>query len=322
MRVFQGPDGLSRREFRAPAVTIGVFDGLHRGHRHVITHLRTFADRLGGDAVVLTFEAHPMALLTGAPPRRILSTAHRLLLLGRLGVDATVVLPFDDRVRRMDYETFTRRVLVGGLGMRGLLFGYNGNFGHGGEGTPERLRALAPALDFEVEEAPAIQLGGRPISSTRIREAILAGRLAEAAEMLGRPVAVYGTVVPGAGRGRTLGFPTANVDLEGEIAPPAGVYQVVAALGAERFVAVANLGTRPTFDAPGAAPGPVVLEVHVPGLARDLAGQHMEVEFVRFLRPERRFASREELVAQIRSDLASLGARPGAGAAGAPPAGA
>jgi len=305
VRRFEGLEGLAPDRFRGPAVTIGVFDGLHRGHRHVITHLRTFADRLGGEAVVLTFDQHPMAVLTGAPPRRILSTAHRLLLLDRMGVDATVVLPFDEATRRQGYQEFTREVLVARLGIRGLLFGYNSNFGHGGEGTVARLRPLGRTLGFEVEEAPAVQRLGRPISSTRIREAIEAGRLEEAAEMLGRPVGLYGRVVRGDGRGRALGFPTANVDLEGETTPPPGVYQVVATLAGERRVAVANLGVRPTFGAsPGAVP---VLEVHVPGLDREFYGERLEVEFVRRLRDERRFASREDLVDQIRRDVASLG---------------
>lgn len=307
MRRYVGRQALARRHFRRPVATIGVFDGLHRGHAHVLEHLRAFAARLGGESVVVTFDTHPMAVIAGAPPRAILSTEHRLLLLERLGVDAAVVLPFDREVRTTPYERFTREVLVEGLGIRGLLFGYNSNFGHRGEGTPAALAPLAATHGFEIVEAPAIQAEGRPISSSRIRDAIEAGRFAEAAAMLGRPHTLYGTVVAGAGRGRTLGFPTANVDLAGEIVPPAGVYQVVAQIDGERYAAVANLGRRPTFSDSDPLPVAPLLEVHVPGLGRDVYGARIEVEFVRKIRDERRFDSREALAAQIRADVASLG---------------
>jgi riboflavin kinase/FMN adenylyltransferase len=271
MRRLSGLDALEPSAFRRPVVTIGVFDGMHRGHRHVVEHLRALADRLEGEAAVLTFDTHPLAVIAGAPPRQILSQTHRLLLLERLGVDATVVLPFDDAMRRMGYREFTEEVLVGRMGIRGLLFGYNGNFGRDGEGNVRTVAPLGLRHGFEVVEAPAITLHGTPISSSRIRDAIQSGDLAAAAEMLGRPPALYGRVVKGDGRGRTLGFPTANVDPEGEILPPRGVYQVVVALRGQRYAAVANIGVRPTFQAAGVAGDPTpVLEVHVPGVAFDI----------------------------------------------------
>lgn len=291
--------------FRRPVVTVGVFDGMHRGHRHVVEHLRAFADALGGEAVVLTFDTHPLAVIQGAAPRRILSLPHRLLLLERLGVDATVVLPFDDRVRQMPYERFTEDILVGALGIRGLLFGYNGNFGHRGLGTAETLAPVGRRLDFRVREAPPITIDGAPISSSRIRDAIQAGDLALAGRMLGRSPALYGRVVVGEGRGRTLGFPTANVDPEGELLPPSGVYQVIAEIRGERYAAVANIGVRPTFGAE--TPERPLVEVHVPGLDFDFYGERIEVELVRKLRDERRFPSREALIRQIGEDVASLG---------------
>jgi riboflavin kinase / FMN adenylyltransferase len=308
VRVHEGLDGLSPERFRRPVVTVGVFDGLHRGHRHVLEHLKGFARRLAGESVVLTFGTHPLAVIAGAPPRQILSVPHRLKLLERLGLDAAVVLPFDERTRRMPFERFVADVLVARLGIAGLLFGYNANFGVGGLGTATTVAPLAARHGFVLEEAPAIALGERPISSSRIRDAIEQGALAEAAEMLGRPVSLYGLVVRGDGRGKELGFPTANVDLEGEIHPPTGVYAVVAELRGRRYPAVANLGVRPTFHSPGtssAAGAAPVLEVHVPGLSDDLYGERLELELVRRLRDERRFPSREALVAQIRADVAA-----------------
>lgn len=308
MRRHIGLDALDPRAFRDPVVTIGVFDGLHRGHAHVIEHLRAFADRVGGEAVVVTFDTHPMAVIAGAPPRHILSTEHRLVLLERLGVDATVVLPFDEAMRAMTHDVFVRDILVSGLGIRGLLFGYNSNFGHRGAGTPASVSTLAGEHDFAVVEAPAIHVEGRPISSSRIRDAIETGDFDEAAAMLGRPHSVFGTVVRGDGRGRQLGFPTANVDLGGEITPPAGVYQVVATLRGQRRVAVANLGYRPTFEGGEDGPPPEpILEVHLPGVDFSFYDEPLEVEFVRKIRDERAFPSKEALLAQIRADVASLG---------------
>lgn len=346
MRLFTGLDALAPALLRRPVVTVGMFDGLHRGHLHVLAHLRAMADRLGGEAVVITFDTHPLAVIAGAPPRRILSPAHRLRLLARHGVDATVLLPFDVALRDLSYEAFVTDVLVARMGVRGLLFGYNGNFGRGGAGTRASVEPLGRRHGFEVAEAPMVALDAQPISSSRIRDAIEQGHLEAAAEMLGRPVALYGVVVRGEGRGRALGIPTANVDLEGELLPPRGVYAVVAEVRGVRHAAVANVGWKPTFRAsapppggaaapaaPGPAPGPVdgpegalVLEVHIPHLDADLYGERIEVELVARLREERRFPSVAALVAQIRADIASAAdAVASAGAlrprAAAPPSG-
>ena len=305
MRRYDGLAGVSPAAFRRPVACIGVFDGVHRGHRHVLEHLRAFADREGGEAVVITFDTHPRAILAHQAPAPLLSLAHRLMLLERLGVDATVVLPFDEAMRDTTYERFVEDVLVRRIGVRGLLFGYNTNFGVGGLGTFATVAPLAARLGFVVEEAPPISVRGRPISATRIREAIERGDLGEAGELLGRPPALYGTVVRGDGRGRTLGYPTANVDLGGSLLPPAGVYQGVVSLRGQRFAAVANIGTRPTF--PGAQPERPLLEIHVPGVDFEFYGEAIEFELIRKIRDERRFPSREALIDQIRLDVASLG---------------
>ncbi|MFV1958391.1 MAG: riboflavin biosynthesis protein RibF [Planctomycetota bacterium] len=306
MRRLAGFEGLAPSAFHRPVVTVGVFDGMHRGHRHLVETLIAMAARLDGESVVLTFDTHPRAVIEGAAPRRLLSLPHRLLLLERLGVEAAVVLPFDARMRSTGYVRFTREILVDRIGIRGLLFGYNGRIGCGGEGTAEAMAPLGRALGFVVEEAPAIALDGEPISASRIRDALERGDLQAAEAMLGRPPALYGRVVRGDGRGRTLGFPTANVDPEGEILPPSGVYQVVIVLRGQRYAAIANIGVRPTFEQ--APPPPIpVLEVHVPGLDFDFYDDLVEVVLVRRLRDERTFPSREALIRQIRADVASLG---------------
>ncbi len=308
LRRYPGLDAPTPDAFRSPVVTIGMFDGLHRGHRHVIEHLCALAQRGGGDAVVVTFDTHPRLVLEGTAPGLLLSTEHRLLLLERLGVDAVVLLPFDEQMRQTTYETFVRDLLVDRIGVSTLLLGFDSNFGHSGQGTAGTVAPLANELGFEIVEAPPISLAGEPISSSRIREAIRVGDLATASDMLGRTPALYGVVIRGDGRGRTLGFPTANIDLEGELLPPAGVYQVVTMLRGERRAAVANIGVRPTFLADGeAGPAVPILEVHVPGIDFEFYGERMEVELVRKIRDERRFPSKEALVAQIKQDVASLG---------------
>jgi riboflavin kinase/FMN adenylyltransferase len=308
VRRFEGLAELTPGTLRAPVVAIGVFDGVHRGHRHVVETLRAFADETDAEAVVVTFDLHPRAVLAGRAPTPLLSLAHRLVLLERLGVDAAVVLPFDEATREMPFERFVEDVLVARLRARGILFGFDTCFGRGGLGTYATVAPLAARLGVEVRRAPSIAVDGLPISSTRIREAIERGDLDAAAALLGRPPTVYGLVARGDGRGRTLGFPTANVDLAGECLPPPGVYQVVATLCGHRHVAIANLGVRPTFA--GAPPAGPILEVHVPGLAGEFYGEPLEVEFVRKLRDERRFESRDALVEQIRRDVASLGLPP------------
>lgn len=304
IRRFEGLDALDPAHFTRPAVTVGMFDGLHRGHRHLVEELCALADRMQGDSVVVTFDTHPMAVIEGASPRQILSTEHRVHLLERFGVDAVVLLPFDAAMRATTYQQFVERILVARMGVTAVLFGYNSNFGHHGEGTPETVRPLGAKHGFEVVEAPVISVHGEPISSSRIRDAIQTGDLATAADMLGRAVALYGVVVRGDGRGRQLGFPTANIDLEGELAPPPGVYQVIAEVRDQRYAGVANIGYRPTFKTDQAEP---ILEVHVPAIDYEFYGERIEVEIVRKMRDERKFPSKDALVQQIRADVASLG---------------
>lgn len=308
MRVTRGLAGLSPASFERPVVAIGVFDGVHRGHRHVLEALIAFADRLHGESVVITFDTHPRAVLEGAPPKPLCSLAHRLLLLDRLGIDAAIVLPFDEETRDTPYDRFVSDVLVRRLGIAGLLLGYNTNFGRGGLGTAATVAPLAARHGFEVVEAPPIAVHGKPISATRVRAAIESGDLSTAEDLLGRPYSLFGVVVHGDGRGRTLGFPTANLDLEGELLPPPGVYQVVVSLRGQRYAAVANVGERPTF--PGSLPARPLMEVHVPGIDFDFYGERVEVELVRKIRDERRFPSKDALIAQIRLDVASLGSLP------------
>ncbi len=303
MRVLRGFSALSPGEFRSPAATIGVFDGMHLGHRAVIDATLELAQELGGESVAITFDAHPRIVLTGRAPPPITSVPHRLALLERQGIDTTVLLPFDADTRDIPAGEFCDRVFRDGLGVRGLVLGFDSRFGRGREGDLEFVRAWAKDKDIVVRSAPPVLMDGERVSSSAIREAILRGDHDLAQAMLGRPVAVYGRVVPGDQRGREIGFPTANIDLEGELCPPDGVYAAWARVRGVWLPALVNLGRRPTFTG---ETGEHRVEVHIPGLSEDLYGEYLEVRFITAIRRERRFPDVEALVAQIRRDREEL----------------
>lgn len=288
---------------RGPVVaTVGVFDGVHRGHRAILRATLAAARRRGGTAVVMTFDRHPLATLApAAAPRRLMTLEQRLARLAAAGVPACAVLPFDRRVAALPAEAFVRRVLVGRIRARHLVIGYDFHFGRGGRGDAALLAVLGGRLGFSVATVPPVLAGGEPISSTRIRRLVALGRLPHAARLLGAPFALSGARVHGRRLARRLGFPTINLDPAGACLPPFGVYAV--RLGADRRPGVANLGVRPTVERRPRRP---LLEVHVLGRPPAIpAGRQVEAEFVRFLRPERAFPSLEALRRQIGRDVAA-----------------
>ncbi len=303
MKVHRGFPSLRPEEFVRPAATVGVFDGIHLGHRAVLDATRDLARRWDGESVVVTFEHHPRGVVEGKAPPMITSVPHRLVLLERAGVDHTVLLPFDEEVRSITAEEFADRVFRDGIGARGVVLGFDSRFGKDRRGDLEFLRTWGADRGIEVRSAPPVLRDERPISSSVIRAAIARGEHDLAQAMLGRPVAVYGRVVRGRGRGRELGFPTANLDLGGELCPPEGVYAGWARLEGRWLPALVNIGRRPTFERSGAAP---TVEVHIPGVDRDLYGEEIEVRFIRRIRGERRFARPGDLAERIRKDREEL----------------
>jgi riboflavin kinase/FMN adenylyltransferase len=302
MRIHRGLADVSPERFRRPVVTIGVFDGVHRGHARVLEVLR--AEARGGDAVAITFDTHPRAVLEGRAPPRLTSLDHRLLLLARAGVDATIVLHFDERLAEVGAEEFLTAIVIGRIGARSVVLGADSHFGRGREGNVAFLERVKGRLGLDLRAVPlVVDEKGETVSSTAIRRAVLEGRLEDAARMLGRPVSVLGRVVEGDRRGRTLGFPTANLDLVQEIAPPRGVYLALVPLAGEARRALVNRGVRPTVER-GAALPQETFEVHILGFEGDLYGRSLEVFFVRKLRDERRFPSLDALVAAIERDRA------------------
>lgn len=281
-------------------VAVGVFDGVHLGHHRLLHQLLEMASALQGMPTVVTFANHPDQVLRGGAPPPLCSVAHRLRLLRRAGVLRLVLLQFEERLMNMTAREFTEDVLLGKLRARGLLLGYDSAMGKDREGTPQRFAELGDEHGFEVQTGAPVELDGEPISSTRIRSAIAAGDLATARRCLGRFPGALGEVVHGDARGRTMGFPTANLALQGGALPPAGVYAVEAVVDGETFAAVANLGTRPTF-----ADGEPSLEVHLLDFEGDLYGRELEVTFRQVLREQRCFDGPDALKAQIAADVAA-----------------
>lgn len=289
-------DGLESRS----AVVVGVFDGVHLGHLRLIHELLEMASELQAVPTVVTFREHPDRVLRGEAPPLLVSIPHRLRLLRRAGVQRCVLLDFDARLRETTARQFAERVLLP-LRTQGLLLGFDSALGKDREGTPERFAELGRELGFVVRQAPPFLVDGQRVSSTMIRRAIQSGDLALAQRLLGRWPSALGPVVHGEGRGRNLGFPTANVVPQADVLPPPGVYVVQVIHDGEPLPGVANLGRRPTFDA--TAPGNVMLEVHLLDWSGDLYGAVLEVCFLARLRDERRFADAAELREQIAADV-------------------
>lgn len=286
-------------ELPAPVVTLGAFDGVHRGHQRILAATVEWAREVGGRSVVITFDPLPKSVVGRGEALCITSLPHRLLLLERCGPDAAAVLAFDATLAAMAPEAFVHDVVVGWLGARRVVLGRNSTFGQGGRGNLELLSSLERDGLLEARSPEPVMHEGELVSSTAIRAAIARGDLGAVSVMLGRPFSLFGTVVRGRARGRHLGFPTANLDLAHEAFPPDGVYACVTCVDGGPHSAITYIGSRPTFESADAVP---VVEVHLIDLEADLYGRQLEVHFVRKLRGDMRFPSAEALVTQMQAD--------------------
>jgi len=237
-----------RGQRRPVLLAAGFFDGVHRGHQAIIRKIVSAARRERGAAWVMTFDTHPLKVLSpSSAPRLLTSTRHKLRLLAALGVDGCVVINFTRALARREPKAFIAMLARAAPALRQIVIGRNWTFGRQGRGTPAMLKTMAPCFGFKVTVIPPVRWHGTVVSSTRIRAAVLAGHLEEAAGMLGRPFSLLGTVVPGRGLGRKLGIPTANLDPHNEVAPPDGVYIVRAHWDGTDYPGIVNLGVRPTI---------------------------------------------------------------------------
>lgn len=299
VEVLRGLASLRPRE-RPAAVTVGFFDGVHRGHRAVFDRTIAAATAEALQPVAVTFARHPREVLTPGREPKLLSTLERRIeLIEGLGIERVVVLEFDGDLASWPPEAFARTILSDGLAARKVVVGANFTFGYRALGTLATLEDLGRRLGFEAEGVEILRIEGRPVSSSSIREAVARGDLSWPAEALGRWFSVDGRVVRGAGRGEGLGYPTANLEVDPRILLPAdGVYAGRATIGGDGAVAAINVGTNPTF---GSEPRHV--EAYLLDFDRDIRGEDLALEFWARLRDETTFASREDLTRQMEEDV-------------------
>lgn len=292
---------LSQRQAftKKAVVTIGVFDGMHRGHVRLIREVVRRARRQGGPAVVITFSPHPVHVLR---PQiycpLIVSLSHRLKIMASLGVDVCVVVPFRKSFSRVSPGKFIRQHLLRLFNPSEVIVGDDFRFGQARQGTLATFRQAAKEYGFKFSVIPTRVRGEKHFSSSRIREYILSGELQKAARLLGRPVALLGHVVHGDAIGRNLGYPTANINSAQELLPPSGIYIIHVHWRDRLYQGVAYIGRRPSIK----KIGPVKVEAHIFNFHRDLYGQEILIEFLKKIREEKVFRSQDELVHQIRKD--------------------
>ncbi len=290
-------------EFTQPTnsvVTIGTFDGVHLGHQKILKRLVSEAKALQGESVLLTFYPHPRMVLFPERKQLLLSTLdEKIYLLRQQGIDHLIIQPFTREFSMMTYEEFVREILVRQLAVKKLVIGYDHQFGRNREGSFENLRKMAPEIGFEVDEISAKLIDDNVISSTKVREALEAGRVEEANALLGYQYAISGTVVKGRQLGRTIGFPTANVVVSDtfKLIPSNGVYAVQVLHNDKVYQGVMNIGVRPTVDGVSRTN-----EVHIMDFNSDIYGESLKVNFVQRIRDEVKFDSLHALKSQIKKD--------------------
>ena len=283
-----------------PAVTLGNFDGVHLGHQQAVELLRERAAALGSPAVAVTFEPHPVSVLRPEhAPKRILTAALKQEVLAGLGLDVLVVIHFTKEFSRIEPDAFVEQVLVEKLKVGELVLGGNFRFGRGRSGDLDALRTLGERYGFVVHQVEASRHEGEIISSSRIRTSLVAGRVDEAAAMLGRPYFFQGTVMKGDGRGRLMGFPTANLKVDGDVLVGDGVYVTEATIDDDRFRGMTHVGRRPTFGLDER-----MVETHLFDFDRQIYGSPARLYFHQRIRGTVAFDSAEALKARLEEDRA------------------
>ena len=290
-----------KKPFINPVLTIGNFDGVHKGHLALFDKVKERAKAIAGQSVVMTFEPHPLKIMKPADgPQLITHTGQKLELIEKAGIDIIVCVSFDREFAAIPAREFVNAILVKKIGIREIVVGYDYTFGHNREGDINLLREIGNTFGFVVHLVGPVEIDRTLVSSTSIRRLVQEGRLEEAGVLLGRDFEVQGTVVRGRNRGgRLLGFPTANLSPHGELLPKRGIYAVRLLIDDVPFNGVTNVGYNPTFGDTG-----LTVETHVLDYSGDLLGKTIKVHFIKRLRDEKAFKSFEELSAQIAQDIA------------------
>lgn len=293
MRIIRHP---KKKKLKGCVIALGTFDGVHRGHQRILDKAAALARSKRAAAIAMTFDPHPQQVIVPERGLKLLTTLQeREQLFCQHGMDGVVVLRFSEHTRKLTYEQFIERYLVGRLGVKHVVVGYDHAFGRGRSGNAAELKRLGKKYGFSVSVIPAVRAGGQPIKSRYIREQVSSGDFNAALCLLGHPYQLSGRVVRGSGRGRHLGFPTANLKLaESKMIPAHGVYSG----RMNRRKCVVNIGARPTFG-----PDQTVIEVHLFNFHGSLRGRRLSVELTRRLRPEKQFSDVEKLKEQIRKDI-------------------
>jgi riboflavin kinase/FMN adenylyltransferase len=285
---------------RRGALTIGNFDGVHKGHQELLAQLQARARSLSGPAIVLTFDPHPLQLLRPEQFQPVLTTtADRASLLQAAGADWVLILRTTAELLQLSARGFFDQVIRGQVGAQAVVEGFNFGFGRGREGTVETLAAFCAEAGLAFAVVPPLEMAGRPVSSSRVRDELVRGDVRQAAVLLGRPYRLRGTVGTGQRRGQTLGFPTANLQQPQTLVPGNGVYAVRVLAGNTPWPGAANIGPNPTFDEQARK-----VEVHLIGFQGDLYGQELALDFLDRLREVRAFAGVAELKQQLQKDVA------------------
>ncbi|MBI3189044.1 MAG: bifunctional riboflavin kinase/FAD synthetase [Ignavibacteriales bacterium] len=281
-------------------VTIGSFDGVHLGHRAILDFVTERTRSLSGRSVVVTFNPHPRDVVGRGPVQRLCTLEERMQHLEQAGIDETLIINFTYEFSQQSARTFYEQWLVKKIGVREVIIGHDHMFGKNREGSIETLKQIGQELQFGVVMIPEVCVSDKVVSSSLIRECVSQGRVEEAAKYLGRPYSIQATVVQGDGRGKTLGFPTANLlfDHTSKMTPASGVYFVQVHHAQECYSGMMNIGVRPTFGTNGQQ----FIEVHLLDFKGNLYGETLSISFIKRLRSEKKFNSVDELVAQLHQD--------------------
>ena len=283
-----------------PVLSIGNFDGVHRGHLVLFKTVKERARAIGGQSAVMTFDPHPIKVTKPSNgPLLITPTSQKLRLIKDAGIDIIFCMPFTKEFAAISARDFVRDILVDKIGIRELVVGYDYSFGHGREGNIELLKEMGEKFGFKVHVVDAVIIDHTPVSSTSIRNLVQEGNLSAARDLLGRNYQICGRVVKGKNRGaRLLGFPTANLKLVDELTPKPGVYAVIVFIGKQTYYGLTNIGYNPTFGE-----GAFSVETHILDFSEELLGQTIKINFIERLRDEKTFGGIQDLSDQIALDI-------------------
>jgi riboflavin kinase/FMN adenylyltransferase len=304
MEIIKGIENL-KRPFISPVVTLGNFDGVHLGHQKIFKRVREEASNIHGKGVVITFEPHPLKVL--APEKFLpLLTPFRkkMMLIEKTGIETVLCIEFSFAFSEISPSEFIKSILVGKVKVKKVIIGYNYHFGKGHRGDAQTLIEAGKVFDFEVEVVKPLKVGQTIVSSSKIRDLIQGGEVEVASRLLGRYYLISGKVLEGAKRGKTLGFPTANLEISDELYPKNGVYAVEVVWHQQQFNGLANVGLNPTFSSQiGKREEQFSLEVHILNFNQLIYGEEIEVYFKKRIRDEVRFRSPSLLIEQIKKDI-------------------